>query len=81
VTDRKRQVNWKKDGACFGMDPDLFFPVDGLMTPQAAAACDRCPVREPCLEFGLHEEFGIWGGKTVRDRQRLRKARRQGRAA
>jgi WhiB family redox-sensing transcriptional regulator len=59
------------------MDPDLFFPLDGLMTPEAREACGRCPVREECLEFGLNEFYGIWGGLTFRDRQRLRKARRR----
>jgi WhiB family redox-sensing transcriptional regulator len=59
------------------MDPDFFFPADGLMTPEAREACGRCPVRKPCLEFGLYENYGIWGGMTLRDRARLIRRRRK----
>lgn len=41
-------------------------------TRLAKATCARCPVREPCLDAGLHEEYGIWGGLGRRARQRLR---------
>ena len=46
---------------------------------QAAAAkvvCALCPVKEQCLEAGLEDEFGIWGGTTERDRRKLRRERR-----
>lgn len=37
-----------------------------------------CPVREVCLEYALErkERFGIWGGKSERERARLAKTRR-----
>lgn len=73
----RKRPNWKERGACRGMDPDLFFPADGQMTPEAREACGRCPVRKECLEFGLYEHYGIWGGLTLRDRQRIQKARRK----
>lgn len=39
---------------------------------RAVAVCDRCPVRKQCLEYALvnHEEYGVWGGTTGRDRKR-----------
>jgi hypothetical protein len=37
---------------------------------RAQAICNLCPVRMYCLEWGLtrHEEFGVWGGTTPRQR-------------
>jgi len=42
----------------------------------AKAICARCPVSMACLDAGLDERFGIWGGTTERERVRLRAARR-----
>jgi hypothetical protein len=36
---------------------------------QAKALCTCCPVQEPCLEAGMSEKYGIWGGKTVAERR------------
>jgi len=36
------------------------------------AICARCPVREQCLEWALdHEEHGVWGGLTKKERRSL----------
>jgi WhiB family redox-sensing transcriptional regulator len=46
----------------------------------AKAYCGRCPVRSKCLEFAQDNAvYGIWGGTTVQERQRIR--RREQRAA
>jgi len=42
----------------------------------AVAVCQTCPVRADCLEAGMAERHGIWGGTTERERVRLRAARR-----
>jgi hypothetical protein len=34
--------------------------------------CDRCPVRAQCLEEGMKEVRGIWGGTTPEERRMLR---------
>jgi hypothetical protein len=40
------------------------------------AMCDRCVVREACLEYALeHESYGIWGGANEKDRKKIRKER------
>jgi len=33
----------------------------------------RCPIREQCLEtaLALEVDYGVWGGKSVRERRRL----------
>lgn len=58
-------------------DPDAMFP--GPSNPGAVAAakrvCGTCPLRLPCLAYALdhREEFGVWGGTSVKERHRLRK--------
>lgn len=32
--------------------------------------CAQCPVRRQCLETGLNEEWGMWGGYTKPERMR-----------
>lgn len=62
--------------------PDVFFPEDGInptetkqMNVMAKQVCERCPIRIQCGEYAIlnQEPFGIWGGLTVADRERLRK--------
>ena len=35
----------------------------------AKALCVRCPVRRQCLEYGLEEDYGIWGGTLASERK------------
>jgi WhiB family transcriptional regulator, redox-sensing transcriptional regulator len=71
---------WSKKAVCRGMDPDLFYPVDGKLTIEAKIACHYCPVRDPCLEYGLADPFGIWGGMTPTERGRIVRRREAGAA-
>lgn len=43
----------------------------------ARAICAECPVQQECLEYALthHEIFGVWGGRTERERRKLLKER------
>ncbi len=60
-------------GKCVGADPDLFFPDTMAQARQAIALCNSCPLIEQCLQWALvHEDHGIWGGKTARQRARMR---------
>ena len=54
---------WKLQGACRGLDADIFFR--------------RCEVQEECLEYAVNdrEKFGIWGGLSERERRAIRKKR------
>lgn len=72
--------------ACMG-SPDDFFPERGtaqISARDAKKVCNGeaggpvCPIRERCLEYALErkERFGIWGGKSERERARIAKARR-----
>lgn len=80
------RANWRAAGACLHADPDLFFPISmtGRAVEQVAKAksiCARCEVRTQCLEFAQANDpiYGIWGGTTPEERQRVR--RRERRAA
>ena len=66
--------DWRSDAACLGVDPDLFFPERGGDGRGAKAVCAECPVTAECLDFALinSEKFGIWGGKSERERGRIR---------
>lgn len=62
-------------GNCIGTDTDSFFPGKSWTTENVAAKriCDRCEVREPCLEWALHHELhGTWGGKSAGERVKMR---------
>lgn len=64
---------WFRDAACYGSDLDYVEPGGKDQVAACLAACERCPVREPCYEAGAHEPFGIWGGMTERQRARARR--------
>ena len=70
---------WTKNALCRGMDTDLFFPPTGRRPTQAIATCDKCSVKNDCLEWALanHVHWGVWGGMTERDRFREKRRRRE----
>lgn len=56
----------------------VFFPRRGESIEEAVGICARCPVSKECLAAGLVDmpftngpPTGIWGGKGLRERQRL----------
>jgi WhiB family transcriptional regulator, redox-sensing transcriptional regulator len=65
------------------MDPQVFFPSDGIGVQAATAICRDCPVREPCLEYALVNriQHGVFGGESERSRERTLRQRRRERAA
>jgi hypothetical protein len=75
---------WKLRGLCRqpDLDPDTFFPPgSGEMAARAAKKiCFHCPVVSRCRDWALtHDEFGVWGGMTERERKRLRHQARHNR--
>lgn len=68
---------WMEAAACRGMDTNMFFPERGEPVDNARAVCARCPVNAECLEYALanRDKFGVWGGKSERERRKLRSAR------
>jgi WhiB family redox-sensing transcriptional regulator len=77
----ERQLQWTSEpwmmlGACRGLDPEIFFPRDGLGVLGARRICQGCQVRLECLEYALRHriEHGVWGGASERERKRIRRA-------
>lgn len=72
---------WTVDAACAGSSPALFFSPKGNthLVRKAKAICDTCPVKDDCLEFGLTEPIGIWGGLTPKERRVVKRQRGMGR--
>lgn len=71
---------WMNEGLCRHLDPEWWFPQSSKEyddTP-ALEVCWQCPVRVQCLEHALaaDERFGIWGGYTTLERQRIAASRR-----
>jgi WhiB family redox-sensing transcriptional regulator len=71
--------DWMQHAACRGMDAALFMPERGDIDTlnQAKAVCQTCHVRLECLEYGLEEKYGVWGGMAESARRKLRARRYQ----
>lgn len=73
--DRGDVVNWKIKANCLMADPNQFFPEVGSVGQARAVInhfCKPCPVRLECLNAGIGERYGIWGGTTPKERRRIR---------
>lgn len=72
---------WRSNAMCRGSDVNKFFPPVGVSrtaVDEVKAICARCTVSAECLEYGLtegNEDFGIFGGKTVRERRSIKAQR------
>jgi WhiB family redox-sensing transcriptional regulator len=66
---------WAAEALCAQVDGELWFPDKGGSTREAKAICAQCFVQAECLTWALttHEGFGIWGGKSERERRVLQK--------
>ena len=74
-------ADWMAEGKCRSMDPDIFFPSDGIGVQAAQRICAECPVKAECLEYALdvRVDHGVWGGTSERERRRILRARRMSR--
>lgn len=85
VSTVRQKPAWMDEGLCFGCDPELWYPGrgDNATLSAAKAICAACPHRETCLEHALEvgEKWGVWGGKSERERRRIRSKRRLARQA
>lgn len=59
---------WTADALC--KDQTAAFDDEYEANVHAAkAVCARCPVSAKCLEVGLFEPWGVWGGLTTAERR------------
>lgn len=70
--------SWHREATCRTLAYEVFFgsnekaPMSEPEITRARAVCSSCPVRRSCLETGLEEAWGIWGGLTKPERDRAR---------
>jgi WhiB family redox-sensing transcriptional regulator len=72
-------MDWASRAACIDKDPTLFFPSSELDSAydEARLICETCPVWRDCLTDALVRErenrsrWGMWGGLTPTERERL----------
>ena len=64
---------WHERGTCRTVDPDLWFESYPSKYDPVFKLCAECPVQVDCLRqsFDNAEEFGIWGGVSAHERERL----------
>ena len=78
LMDLTRQKPWANQAACREA-PGVDFFAEGRhpsgieQTEGAKAVCKGCQVRLRCLDAGLDEEWGVWGGLAAAERRRLRR--------
>lgn len=67
--------SWADFALCAEVDPEIFFPEKGGSTLWAKRVCTSCPVTALCLDYALKhgERYGIWGGKSERERRAMRR--------
>jgi len=68
-----KEERWEQSAECRNADPGIFFYKEN--EAEARHICQRCEVREECLEFALyhHIQYGIWGGLDETERKTLRR--------
>lgn len=73
------QLPWAGEAKCAGEPSIEFFPETPNRPKRALALCGICPVQKQCLYHALTfpEEYGVWGGMTERERERLRRQPRK----
>jgi WhiB family redox-sensing transcriptional regulator len=67
------ELAWSERALCSQVSPEAFFPDKGGSTREAKKLCMACDVRVECLHYAMThgERFGIWGGLSERERERL----------
>jgi hypothetical protein len=61
----------QQEGNCYGLG-DGMFPRYRAEVAVAKRVCVGCPITAACLELGMDEEYGVWGGLTASERTALR---------
>lgn len=78
-TPRPMPEDWRKQAACRGMDPAIFYPTAGESLAPAKKVCASCPVKGECLSdnldtFTTFNDCGVWGGQSEKARSEIRRA-------
>lgn len=67
--------SWTEQASCLGLPIEqfdaLFFP-KRTYKDEARKMCNACPVQAPCLQLGMGEPEGMFGGLTPNERSALK---------
>lgn len=73
---------WHALAACRGTGVAIFYPGRGESHDEAHELCAGCPVRGECLSAALqvcrNDDFGVWGGTSMRERKGMRRSAQLG---
>lgn len=76
--------SWKEQASCRGVDTERWFhPNPPKMVRQhVRQVCSSCPMTRLCLSYALvnKEEFGAWGGLTMKELRPLQRRLEAGEA-
>ena len=75
LLDGNDDLSWRERALCAQTDPEAFFPDKGGSATPGKRVCLSCEVTQECLDYALEhdERFGVWGGKSERERRTLRR--------
>lgn len=82
TADPEQAEDWREQALCAQADPEAWWPETGGSTREAKRICQRCKVRTECLEYALSiapAPGGIWAGLTVKERNKIKRQRRNAR--
>lgn len=67
---------WQHHAECISHDPDTCFPENDEphLFAVAKKMCEECPVTGFCLEIGIDDKWGVWGGLDPIERHKLVKS-------
>ena len=70
--------SWWDRAACKGKGTGMWYPARGESAQPAKEICSTCEVKKICEQYAVDngERFGIWGGKSERQRKRARRKKR-----
>lgn|GEM_PF-357568 len=74
--------DWRMKANCrYGdISTDTFFQIDNIdAVKEAKEKCGTCEVKVECRTYAIEnrEKYGVWGGLTPRERQRIIRKRRK----
>lgn len=77
ITGALQPPEFTEQALCAQTDPERFFPDKGSSSRPAKNVCLRCEARVECLQWALStgQKWGVWGGKSARERRKMKSDR------
>lgn len=74
--------DWIERALCREVGIEVFYPPDDKPVARdfyarAKSVCANCDVIKECIDYGIDETYGVWGGTTPVERQAMREDARE----